>query len=67
MVSVVDNVTVESIYGHLSKLNVVAGQKVSRGDTIGLVGETGDATGFHLHIEIRNAKNPFVDPRYTGE
>jgi hypothetical protein len=40
---------VSSIYIHMSRLNVQAGQHVNRGDTIGFVGATGFATGPHLH------------------
>jgi murein DD-endopeptidase MepM/ murein hydrolase activator NlpD len=40
-------------YGHLSKIAVEAGQKVSRGDVIGYVGNTGRTTGYHLHYEIK--------------
>ncbi len=41
-----------TLYGHASRLNVSAGQKVSRGDTLGFVGSTGYSTGNHLHFEI---------------
>ena len=40
-------------YGHMSRLNVVQGQQVRKGDVIGYVGSTGMSTGPHLHYEIR--------------
>ena len=43
----------ETVYAHLSKFNVRVGQNVEQGDTIGLVGATGWATGPHLHFEFR--------------
>ena len=44
---------VETYYGHCSKLYVTAGQKVNQGDVIAAVGNTGNSTGPHLHLEVR--------------
>jgi murein DD-endopeptidase MepM/ murein hydrolase activator NlpD len=46
---------IETRYGHLSSLNVVAGQRVKKGDVIGYMGSTGNSTGSHLHYEVRIA------------
>ncbi len=42
-----------TLYGHMSKVIAVAGQRVNTGDIIGLVGSTGDSSGNHLHFEVR--------------
>ncbi|MCK4930981.1 MAG: peptidoglycan DD-metalloendopeptidase family protein [Candidatus Aminicenantes bacterium] len=42
-----------TIYCHLSKYMVKPGQRVKRGDTLGLVGKTGRARGPHVHYEVR--------------
>ncbi|MES2491780.1 MAG: M23 family metallopeptidase [Pseudomonadota bacterium] len=47
--------TIETRYGHMSRLAVAAGQTVRKGDIIGYVGSTGRSTGPHLHYEVRIA------------
>jgi len=42
-----------TVYCHLSKFHVKQGQRVKRGETIGLVGKTGRSRGPHVHYEVR--------------
>ena len=68
VMSTIDGHQVETLYAHMSKILVSSGSTVSRGQQIGLVGKSGDATGYHVHFEVRGAQNPIaVDPNYTGE
>jgi murein DD-endopeptidase MepM/ murein hydrolase activator NlpD len=53
----------ESRYGHMQKILVRRGQRVKRGDKIGLVGKTGIATAPHLHFEV-HYKGKEVNPRH---
>ncbi len=52
---------IATLYGHQSQLLVSAGERVSRGQTIGRVGCTGTCTGPHLHFEVRIDGDP-VNP-----
>jgi murein DD-endopeptidase MepM/ murein hydrolase activator NlpD len=51
----------ETLYGHLSRIEVRRGQRVSQGARIGTVGSTGLATGPHLDYRMRR-DGRFVDP-----
>jgi murein DD-endopeptidase MepM/ murein hydrolase activator NlpD len=62
----------ETRYGHLSAFKTKHGQKVKRGDLLGLVGSTGRTTGAHLHYEVRasgrilNPLQLLLNPRRNG-
>lgn len=61
------NNNLETVYAHLNKRNVIEGQYVKQGETIGFMGDTGESNGVHLHFEVHenewtfekeNALNP---------
>lgn len=53
----------ETLYGHLSKINVHTNQQVNAGEVIGYGGNTGNSTGPHLHFECRFLYQTF-DPEW---
>lgn len=50
---------VQTLYAHLSRLDVGVGDSVAAGESIGASGNSGRSTGPHLHFEVRGGKNPF--------
>ena len=54
-------------YCHMAERRVRAGQRVSAGDILGIMGSTGYSTGDHLHFEVRSGTNVVLDPAaYLG-
>jgi murein DD-endopeptidase MepM/ murein hydrolase activator NlpD len=61
MVEINHGFGIHTRYGHLSKISVKTGEKVTKGETIGRVGSTGRSTGPHVHYEVlydNTVKNP---------
>jgi murein DD-endopeptidase MepM/ murein hydrolase activator NlpD len=55
---------IETLYGHLAKALVKEGQRVKRGDVVGLVGSSGLATGPHLHYMVKVNGQTFDPTKY---
>lgn len=53
-------------YAHLSTLEVIQGQEIRQGQTIGAVGSSGRATGAHLHYEVRIGSTPVNPYRFLA-
>ncbi|MAT43463.1 MAG: hypothetical protein CL609_14095 [Anaerolineaceae bacterium] len=54
----------QTLYAHLSAINVRCGQSVYQGSVIGAAGSTGNSTGAHLHFEVRYFGG-FINPHYV--
>ncbi|MEV8466356.1 DUF5930 domain-containing protein [Fluviibacterium sp. DFM31] len=64
MVTISHDFGIETRYAHLSKITVKKGQRVSRGDKIGAMGNSGRSTGTHLHYEVRDSGTPVNPMKY---
>ena len=51
-------------YEHLSEIDVESGDEITHGDVIGKVGSTGDSTGPHLHLGIKDADGNWLNPEF---
>jgi murein DD-endopeptidase MepM/ murein hydrolase activator NlpD len=51
----------ETYYGHLSRFNVIPGQRIARGEVVAFAGKSGRATSPHVHYEVRMSGSP-VNP-----
>jgi murein DD-endopeptidase MepM/ murein hydrolase activator NlpD len=56
----------QTLYGHLSKINVVEGQETRQGEIVGAVGTSGRSTGAHLHYEVRMHSTPVNPYRFLA-
>ena len=52
----------KTLYAHLNRIGVRHGQNLMRRQIVGGVGRTGNATGYHLHFEVRDSRNRPYDP-----
>ena len=52
-----------TVYAHLGSISVWSGERVRTGDLLGTVGETGHASGPHLHFEVRLGENRYFSTR----
>jgi murein DD-endopeptidase MepM/ murein hydrolase activator NlpD len=56
----------QTLYGHLSRIEVMDGQEIRRGEVVGQVGSTGRSTGPHLHYEVRIRSTPVNPYRFLA-
>ncbi|WP_339133919.1 MAG: peptidoglycan DD-metalloendopeptidase family protein [Candidatus Electrothrix sp. GW3-4] len=56
----------ETVFGHMSKRLVKKGERIQRGQVVGLMGNTGRSTGPHLHYEVRYKGEPINPKKYLS-
>lgn len=56
----------QTLYGHLSRMDVIEGQEIRQGELIGAVGSTGHSTGAHLHYEVHVGSTPVNPYRFLA-
>jgi murein DD-endopeptidase MepM/ murein hydrolase activator NlpD len=56
----------ETVFGHMSKRLVKEGERIQRGQVVGLMGNTGRSTGPHLHYEVRYNRKPINPKKYLS-
>ncbi len=56
----------QTLYGHLSKIDVIEGEEIRQGEVVGRVGSTGRSTGSHLHYEVRVHSTPVNPYRFVA-
>jgi len=66
MVEISHGYGIRTVFGHNSRLNVKAGQRIKRGEVISYVGDTGSSTGPHLHYEVRQNGLPVNPMKYMN-
>jgi murein DD-endopeptidase MepM/ murein hydrolase activator NlpD len=55
-----------TLYGHLSRIDVIEGQEIRQGEELGAVGTSGHSTGPHLHYEVRIGSTPVNPYRFLA-
>ncbi|MCS7459717.1 M23 family metallopeptidase [Paenibacillus doosanensis] len=56
-----------TLYGHMSKIVAAEGELVQKGEKIGIMGQTGNATGVHLHFEVRKGEKQLNPLTYLAK